>query len=580
MKKSTLLHLIILFSIILIIQNYLIIFAVHGMTGDASVVNYSGFVRGATQKLVKLEMSSITNDPLINQIDNYLLGLAGCENDYDIPYMDDKTFQHTLLELSITWTQLKQVIYDYRNGSVKEDTLLELSEKHFAIANEMVHDAELFSAHKLIQTETLIRVGLISLTFIMIFAVIIGHLFRRSEKEHLFQLTSKNKELEVAVKNAEQASKSKSIFFSNMSHEIRTPLNGIIGMTSVANENLADMIKVKHCLNHISITSNHLLGLINEILDMAKIESGKFTLNNSEFYLIDFMENLASIINSSKASEQEFIVDYSNIENKYLIGDFIRLNQVLINILSNSIKFTPNDGKIGITLHEMTSHKDNFTHLQFKCYDSGIGMSEEFKNKLFDTFTRENDFRINKAEGTGLGMFITKSIIDAMEGNIKVESQKEKGSTFIIDVEFEIGKEPMSKQEELLQYDFSHINILLVEDNELNAEIVTELLSDTKANLFIADNGQVAVNMFFTSDESFYDIILMDIQMPIMNGYDATLLIRKSNRKDSSTIPIIAMTANSFETDIKEALNCGMNAHVTKPIDFNNLKSLIKNYTN
>ena len=529
-----------------------------------------------------------------------------------------------------------------------------------------------------------------------------------------FKMTRRQvSELNQAREKAIQASKAKSEFLSNMSHDIRTPMNAIVGMTAIATANITNTQQVQNCLKKISLSSKHLLGLINDILDMSKIESGKMTLNVDQVSLREMMESIVSIIQPQiKAKKQQFDVHIHDIVSENVCCDSVRLNQVLINLLSNAVKFTPEGGSIQTALWQEASPKSDTcirTHVIVK--DSGIGMSPEFLKRIFESFTREDSNRVRKTEGTGLGMAITKYIVDAMGGTIEVHSKPGEGSEFhiILDLEKATVQEAdmvlpawnmlvVDDDQQLCEgvvgslesigikaewtldgetavrmvearhqrhddyqvilldwklpdmdgietarrirlltgedipillisaYDWSEIEddakaagvsgflskplfkstlfyglkpytaapdlmghtddthprlkgkrVLLAEDNELNWEVALELLRDLHLELEWAENGKICVEKFQQSPVGFYDAILMDIRMPEMTGYEATKAIRALKRADAN-LPIIAMTADAFSEDIQKCLDCGMNAHIAKPIDIRETARLLEKY--
>lgn len=522
------------------------------------------------------------------------------------------------------------------------------------------------------------------------------------------------KELDRAEKEAVKANKAKSEFLSSMSHDIRTPMNGIVGMTAIAMANVGDMARVKDCLAKIALSSKHLLGLINDVLDMSKIESGKLSLNMSQISLRETMDNIVNIAQPQiKARNQHFDIFIQKIQAEDVCCDSIRLNQVLINLLSNAIKFTPEGGYVNVYLEQEASPVgDAYVRCHFKVKDNGIGMTQEFQEKIFDTFSREKNLQVDRTEGTGLGMAITKAIVDAMKGTIEVKSAPGEGSEFHIVLDLE---KAVVREEEMMlppwrmlvvdnnkdlclsavsslkeigidaqwamdgrtaiemvkkchqenndyeivlldwkmpemdglhtaremrkhlgenvpiliisAYDWSDIEqeaaevgiqgfiskplfksnlylglsrymldtpvketekkmdcqefagkrILLAEDNDLNWEIAEAILSEAGFVLERAENGQVCVEKFSQSEAGFYDIILMDIRMPVMNGYEASEAIRALDRPDAN-LPILAMTADAFSDDIQRCLACGMNEHIAKPLDINRLTQILKKY--
>ena len=509
-------------------------------------------------------------------------------------------------------------------------------------------------------------------------------------------------DLDTARREAEKANKAKSEFLSNMSHDIRTPMNAIVGMTAIATANMEDPAQVQNCLRKITLSSKHLLGLINDVLDMSKIESGKMTLNMDQVSLREVMDSIVNIVRPQiRAKRQKFDVSIHDISSENVCGDGVRLNQILINLLGNAVKFTPEEGSIRVSLSQSDSPQgDGYVRTLIVVADSGIGMSPEFQAKIFDSFAREDSTRVQKTEGTGLGMAITKYIVDAMGGTISVKSELGKGSEFrvvldlpraqiqeadmvlpdwnmllvdddqslcestvknlasigvkadwALDAESAIpmvdehcrrgdgyhiilldwklpGMDGITAAREIRSrcgdetpillisaYDWDEIQeeavsagitgfiakplfkstlfyglrpfagsaapapgkktmdlrgrrVLVAEDNDLNWEIANDLLTEELGlTLEWAENGQVCAERFRLSSPGWYDAILMDIRMPVMTGYEATAAIRAMERPDAATIPIIAMTADAFPEDIKKCLDCGMNAHVAKPID-------------
>ena len=523
------------------------------------------------------------------------------------------------------------------------------------------------------------------------------------------------KELAAAREEAEEANKAKSEFLSNMSHDIRTPMNAIIGMTAIATSNMDNRDKVMECLRKITLSSKHLLGLINDVLDMSKIESGKLTLNYDLLSLRDTMETIVNIIQPQiKSRKQSFDIFIKKIQNETIYADSVRLNQVLLNLLSNALKFTPEGGNIAVTVSQEDSPKgEKYVRTHFWVKDTGIGMTKEFQEKLFESFAREDNARVRKVEGTGLGMAITKYIVDSSGGSIEVKSEPDQGTEFHITFDFErsesqieemilpswemlvvdddeelchsavdsldeigvhaewaldgytaidmvekrhqkrqdyyavlldckmpgmdgietareirrrVGEDipillmsayewgdieeeakeagitgfvskplfkstlyhclsPFAEQEvqgpdqpaEQVT-DFTGKRLLVAEDNELNWEIASELLSEEGFVVEWAENGRICVEKFELAQPGYYDAILMDLRMPEMNGFEATRAIRSMERKDAGDIPIIAMTADAFSDDVKACLDCGMNEHVAKPLDMQELLRLLQRY--
>ncbi len=391
--------------------------------------------------------------------------------------------------------------------------------------------------------------------------------------------------MEEAREAAEHANRAKSEFLSNMSHDIRTPMNGIVGMTALALSNPDDKGQVQNCLKKITQSSRHLLGLINDILDMAKIESGKMSLNMEQTSLCEIAQGSADIILSqSQQKDQKFDVSIHDISAEYVRCDSVRLNQVLMNLLGNAVKFTPEGGSVGLELYEEESPLGaEYVRAHFRVRDNGIGMSEEFRKRVFETFAREDSARVQKTEGTGLGMAITKYIVDAMKGTIEVASEQGKGTEFHVTLDLEKAPkqeadEPLSVSGEAENVMFKGNHIIFAEDNDLNWEVADGLLSEFGLQLDRAENGKACVELFEQSPPDYYEAILMDIRMPVMNGYEASMAIRALDRADAKTIPIIAQSADAFSDDIKRCLDAGMNAHVAKPIDVQEIVRQLRKY--
>ena len=403
----------------------------------------------------------------------------------------------------------------------------------------------------------------------------------RREREEERKLHSQ--QLAQALQAAQIASESKTTFLSNMSHDIRTPMNAVLGFTTLLDRDAENPVKVREYTKKITASGQHLLSLINDILDVSKIESGKVVLNLEEFALSDVISSVDAIIQPmAKAKHQQFHLEVTGIRHEYLVGDETRINQILINLLSNAVKYTPEGGQIWLRFIGLKQRSSQYEHIRIEVEDNGYGMTPEYLEIIFDAFTRAENSTTNKVQGTGLGMALTKSIVELMGGTIEVSSQVDQGTLCQVDLELRVleqapGRAPEPEPEEtnILQ----GMRFLAAEDNEINAEILSELLSLEGASCEVVANGQLAVERFQEAAPGEFDAILMDVQMPVMNGHEASRAIRAMEREDAGRIPIIAMTANAFAEDEKAALDAGMDAHVAKPLNMELLKKVIRQHT-
>ena len=394
-----------------------------------------------------------------------------------------------------------------------------------------------------------------------------------SEQEYRKSLEQKNIALQLAVQRETKANLAKREFLFNMSHDIRTPMNAIIGFTALAQTHIDDRGQVEDYLKKISVSSQHLLSLINDVLDMSRIESGKVTLEAKPVHLPELVRELRDIV-QAVVSEKDLslTLDTVGVKNEDVIADPLRLEQILINVLANAVKFTPDGGQISLWIVQKDTAPAGDADFEFHIKDNGIGMSEEFQKHIFEQFARERTSTVSKIQGTGLGMAITKSLVDMMGGGITVKSEQGKGSEFTISLRFPIGEAKTGQTPPAAKASaFTGKKLLVVEDNELNLEIASTLLKEAGFAVDTAENGKIAVEKVEAASADRYDLILMDIQMPEMDGYEATRRIRALPDAKKAALPIVAMTANAFEDDRKNALHAGMNGHIAKPLDIQKL---------
>ena len=469
------------------------------------------------------------------------------------------------------------------------------------IVEKSVVDNVLRDYQKTIVFETILMAGFILLLFAGLFYSISRlsladqraeyekrnnelHLQTMKEMEVVNQKLKKAKNVATeALQTAENANKAKTDFLSNMSHDIRTPMNAIIGITSLIRHDAGNKAKVIEYADKIDISSQHLLGIINDVLDMSKIEAGKTVFKYSDFSILDFLQELDTIFHSQIYEKQQtFTIIKENIQHEWVNGDQVHLMQIFSNLLSNAIKYTQEGGKIQFLVEECETKSSVYAKYRFLVSDNGMGMSADFKDTIFDAFTRAESSMTNKIQGTGLGMAITKNLVEAMGGTIDVESELGQGSCFEVLIDLRIAEDRFVSSAEQAEKDEPAGNVLkgmrflCAEDNELNAEILMELLKIEGAECTICENGKRVLEAFEQSAPGDYDMILMDVQMPVMNGYEATKAIRRSSHELAKTIPIIAMTANAFSEDIQHSLAAGMNAHVSKPVEMKVLEKTIR----
>ena len=469
------------------------------------------------------------------------------------------------------------------------------------IVEKSVVDNVLKDYQKTIGFTTLLMAGFI----LLLFAGLFYSISRRSLAEQKAEYEKRNNEIQTqamkemeesnkklkkaknitteALQTAENANKAKTDFLSNMSHDIRTPMNAIIGMTSLIRHDAGNKAKVIEYADKIDISSQHLLGIINDVLDMSKIEAGKTVFKYTDFSILDFITELNTIFHSQiDEKNQTLTIIKENIRHEWVNGDKVHLMQIFSNLVSNAVKYTQKGGKIQFLVEECETKSSVYAKYRFLVSDNGIGMSADFKETIFDAFTRAESSVTNKIQGTGLGMAITKNLVEAMGGTIDVESELGQGSCFEVLIDLRIAEDRFVSSAEQAEKDEPAGNVLkgmrflCAEDNELNAEILMELLKIEGAECTICENGKRVLEAFEQSAPGDYDMILMDVQMPVMNGYEATKAIRRSSHELAKTIPIIAMTANAFSEDIQHSLAAGMNAHVSKPVEMKVLEKTIR----
>lgn len=394
-------------------------------------------------------------------------------------------------------------------------------------------------------------------------------------------MQKREKKTQLEKLKAEESSKAKSSFLSNMSHDIRTPMNAIVGYTALAKKEKNLSPEISDYLTKIENSSQHLLSLINDILDMSRIESGKFELDLTETNLSQTLQEIYDIfVTQMNGKNIEYTVDTSSIKNKYVLCDKKRLNRILLNLISNAYKFTPEGGKVNVILNEINTEENSATY-EIRVKDTGIGMSQEFVKNVFNAFERERDKTVKEIQGSGLGMSIAKNLVDLMGGQIEVLTEKGKGTEFIITLTFDFAKDIEKAKEETINEEktsaisFKGMRLLLVDDNEINREIASLILADQGFEIEEAENGEEAFNKVKNNPVGYYQIVLMDVMMPIMNGYDASRNIRSLEGEYYQNLPIIALSANAFNEDIEDSKQAGMNAHLSKPIDVQKLISTL-----
>lgn len=406
----------------------------------------------------------------------------------------------------------------------------------------------------------------------------INHIVEAEQKQ-IIEVTELNKKLTEAIESAQKANTAKSAFLFNMSHDIRTPMNAIIGFANLMQKNIDDKEKCIDYLDKIKKSSDYLLSLINNVLSMARIDSGKTVLDLQPYCTSIISDEVVSVwteLMQQKGIKFEVKTDF---KQNYIYADSMKLKEIFLNLVSNAYKYTPEGGNVLVSSIEEPSEREGYVNMKTIVKDTGIGMSKEFLPQIFDEFARESGSSGNNIQGTGLGMPIVKKLVELMGGTITVESELGKGTTFEINIPHKIAHEPKKMMEkQTAAKSFTGKRILLAEDNDLNAEIAEEVLSEVGFEVERAEDGIVCIDMLCKSAPHYYDLILMDIQMPNLDGYSTTRKIRKLSDKEKANIPILAMTANAFDEDRRNALEAGMNGHLSKPIELDKLMDMISEF--
>lgn len=532
------------------------LYSIHRMQGNARVINYAGIVRGATQRLVKQELNHKPNDALIQELEQILAGLSHGSEEYQLIRLNSPQYQAIITEMMHEWGKLKEQILRVRQGA-DIGPLYEISESFFMLADNAVSSAELYT-EKMVQSS---NYHMISFNGLFLLLAALFCFYRKRQKKMAGQLQA-----------AEEASKEKSKFLSRMSHEIRTPMNGIIGMTEIARLSLGEPQKTAECLEKIKLSADYLLSLINDILDMSRIESGKVELYMETFDLRSFSERLHTMFDQKAAEKDLDFRIHEHISNPWVTGDELRLSQVIVNILSNAIKFTPSGGSVYTDIEQALTDGCR-CRLNISITDTGIGMTDAFQARIFEPFEQADASTSYQYGGTGLGLAISNNLIRLMGGTISVSSVTGKGSCFTVEVNLPLAEEktqalPLMRAR---LNDLSGYRILLAEDNKINSEIACSLLEDKGAEVKQVWNGMEAVQKFLIDAPGTYQVILMDIQMPELDGLEACRRIRASQHPQAQDIPIIGLSANAFQQDKDTALKAGMDGYVPKPFDMQTL---------
>lgn len=493
----------------------------------------------------------------------------------------------------------------------KVNELLAVNTGIFEVANARVE--ELCADVDRLERQSIALASVLMVAVLVSLVVYLSFLHRNRRREEELKAS-----LQDALELAQSANRAKSIFLSNMSHDIRTPMNAIVGLTNIADAHVDEPHRVQECLDRIKVSSRHLLSLINDVLDMSRIESGKIILNEGRFSLVDFMNDIATIVQpQARTKNLQFEIEVGDLSHDHVIGDRLRLDQAVINLISNAMKYTPDGGMVRLTMNEESSGQEGYGSYRFVVQDSGVGMTPEFLERIYEPFECERNTAISHTEGVGLGMSITKNMVDMMGGSIQIESELGVGTVVTMIVPLKVNEEAeaegvaeqyvghaghvalasaaatlgealdsgerdvacdaaLASEPEDANDTFSG-RVLLVEDNPLNSEIATELITMFGAEVDQAFDGQEAVDMLTAAADGLYGLVLMDVQMPRMNGLEATKCIRETFAQAGRPyVPIVAMTANAFDQDREEALAAGMDGFMAKPINLDELKHCLQ----
>jgi signal transduction histidine kinase/ActR/RegA family two-component response regulator len=550
------------------------------MSGHARVVNYAGIVRGGSQKLFKMELFSYYTDPsqdleqrdklilrLDNIIDSLISGGLVVADNKSLVKMEDPIFQEDMRKIRLSFDEIKQEIEHIRQGDAPT-RFYELTEVYFDLCNQTVGDSEIFS-QKQVNENIIVLVVVNTMLIVLVLGVAI--VLMSARKNH-----QRAEKMAKMVQDAERENRAKSSFLANMSHEIRTPLNVIIGMALVAGRS-NDTVKMRSSVQEILKASNHLLEVVNDILDISKIESGKLELASDPFHL---RQAIVETSNLAKARCEEknlrFVDEIGDETDVWVLGDKTRFNQILLNLLSNAVKFTHRGGVVTLSATAMVN--DGNYRCQIAVSDTGIGLSQEQIAKLFRPFTQVGESLTGKYGGTGLGLAISRNLLNAMGADLHVESQLGQGAVFSFEIPFETTQALHSQNVEPSFPNLTGKRLLIVDDVDVNRMMLAAILEETHLEVEEADDGTEALRMIQESPEFYYDIVFMDTRMPKMDGYETTRQVRVLSRADVKTMPIISMSANAFREDIEAALAAGMNDHVLKPVELGRLMQVLARY--